>query len=287
MNVDGDAPRALRKRGRSGDDDQKQEAGGQKRPRLSKGSSHEMSGNMDQDKRPAPGKRPTRKTNATQLPVTKLGSQKETSLTHVLLRDTDDVDAFAALVHNVGHVPNHNHILEIHVDASKSEEYDELRLAVALQSLHPKSDGTNPHRFRAIKIVVKGNVLYTRYRYHLASPATSKDASEQLQEFVNAGRSRQADANLAYKIISTERIVARALLGEQNLIVSTACNTPTDSLPSRNSWSKKSPRCRPHGRRIHRSPQSHPESSTWNRCRPASYPSCLLHYSPSVRGGHL
>jgi hypothetical protein len=102
----------------------------------------------------------------------------------MILRDTDDADVFTALIHHVGHVPKHNRILEIHLDASKSTEYSELRLAVAIQSLHPKSDGLNPHRFRAIKIVVTGTVLYTRYSYHLALPATSKDTSEQLKRFL-------------------------------------------------------------------------------------------------------
>jgi hypothetical protein len=111
------------------------------------------------------------------------------------------------------------HILEIHLDTSKLDEFGELRLAMALDSLHPSHDGMNPHQLKAIKILVKGNVLYTRYSYHLASPALFDCASPSLEKLATGTLSEQAKAraDLAYMITSSERGVAKSLLGVRGI----------------------------------------------------------------------
>ena len=84
----------------------------------------------DQNDQAAPRKRPR---FAEKLPpVSKSGTRRRPSLDHIILEDAEDCDLFAALVQLGGSVPSQHRILEIHVDASKADEFADFRLAVAL-----------------------------------------------------------------------------------------------------------------------------------------------------------
>ncbi|KAH8724489.1 hypothetical protein GQ44DRAFT_727844 [Phaeosphaeriaceae sp. PMI808] len=132
---------------------------------------------------------------------------------NLVLRDLRDVDFLTSLVQKAGAVPNNYPVLEIHLDASRYDEFTDYRLSVALKALHPLYNGINPHHFRSINLVMKGNVLYTRYHYYLATPALSGEVGGQLGRFVTVGLAQQDKADLAYKVNITEKSVANALFG--------------------------------------------------------------------------
>jgi hypothetical protein len=167
----------------------------------------------DQDHEAAPVKRPRIAEQA--MATAKDGGPPTPG--HIVLEDAADSRLFLSLM-QIGDRCQVR-ILEIHLDASKLDEFGELRLAMALGSLHPNHDGTNPHQLKAIKILVKGNVLYTRYSYHLASPALFDCASPSPEKLATGTLSEQAKAkaDLAYMITSSERGVAKALLGVRSI----------------------------------------------------------------------
>lgn len=106
--------------------------------------------------------------------------------------------------------------IEIHLDARLHNEYVDDKLAIALAAFHPSSTYSplSPHNLQLIKIVLSGDVLFTRHTYHLVSPAVSGDVLGDLHKFMNAGAlSRTEQANLPFKVNSTEKTFARALLG--------------------------------------------------------------------------
>jgi hypothetical protein len=103
-------------------------------------------------------------------------------------------------------------ILEIHLDASKMDDFTEYRFATALTELHPRSDGTNPHGLHTIKFVVKGNILFTRYTYHLTSSVMSELVGDKLRMLVKGKLTEKEKAVLPYKINSTEKGLSKALL---------------------------------------------------------------------------
>jgi hypothetical protein len=183
---------------------------------VSVGDSEDMSESDTKEAKPPVIARRTR-SSRTQGGAPKASGRPESSLDHIVLVNKEDCEIFTTLVQLAGGVPHQNRILEIQLEAGKSDELFDFHLALALHSLHPRNDGTNTHRLRAIKIMVKGTILYTRYSYHLASPAWSEYASERLNQLATGGLSEQDRSSLAYKITSTEKSVANALLGIRGL----------------------------------------------------------------------
>jgi hypothetical protein len=117
---------------------------------------------------PPPNTRPKKKIAPELTTQEQSGSKR-----YLVLADEHDCTLFSCMDIHENSETRALQILEIHLDASKQDKFVEFRLALALTGLHPRHDGTNPHNYRTIKIVVKGNVLFTRYRYHLTSPAMS------------------------------------------------------------------------------------------------------------------
>lgn len=132
---------------------------------------------------------------------------------HLILADEDECRAFfyrsyqqTTFLHNI-------RSLEVHLDASKLDEYAEYRFAAALTKLHPRPKGTNPHNLQTIRLVVKGNLLFARYSYHLVSPKTSSLVGDKLKKLVTDSLSGEEEKQLPYKINSMEKEVSKALLG--------------------------------------------------------------------------
>jgi uncharacterized protein YbjQ (UPF0145 family) len=101
----------------------------------------------------------------------------------------------------------------VHPDASKLNAYTEHRFALALNELHPHRDDTNSHDVQTIRIVVKGNLLFTRYNYHLVSPTLSNLVGDKFKKLAEGKLSEQEKKALPHKINSTEKLLATALLG--------------------------------------------------------------------------
>ncbi|KAF1916101.1 hypothetical protein BDU57DRAFT_216866 [Ampelomyces quisqualis] len=144
-------------------------------------------------------------------------TERSRLLDHTILQSLGDIELFISLFEKEGSVPKQYRILEIHLDASKPDEYADYRIAMALNLLHPRLDGTNPHSYQAMKLVMKGKFLYTRYSYKLASPAVSKQASLLLKKLALGKLSQAEQSSLEYKVNSTEKTVAKALLGIRGL----------------------------------------------------------------------
>jgi len=181
---------------------------------------------------------PPAKSSPTQEPEV---SKRLCTPDHTILRDVNDFKLFAASIQENNGVPARQCVLEIHLDASKNDEYADLHLSIALNQLHPKPNGTNPHHFEMIRLVIEGQWLYTRYNYNLASPALSsalnsveqpahdllrrlaasgpqeeKKKKKQKRQFKpdpNTPLTKLEKAELSYKVTSTERLVTKALLG--------------------------------------------------------------------------
>ncbi|KAH7091105.1 hypothetical protein FB567DRAFT_424729, partial [Paraphoma chrysanthemicola] len=134
-----------------------------------------------------------------------------------VLVNATDCDLFTNFVELAGGLDPQIRILEIHLDAGKVDDLYDFHLAVALTALHPRNDGETPHRLLAIKVVLKGTYLYTRYAYHLASPALSEDVNQRLTQLATGGLSEQDKLDLTYVISSGEKSVANALLGLRNI----------------------------------------------------------------------
>lgn len=159
---------------------------------------------------------------------------------HTVLRGVKDFKLFVASVQENNGVSAQQRVMEIHLDASKNDEYADIHLSMALNQLHPRLDGTNLHHFETIRLVVEGEWLYTRYNYNLASPALSsalksveypahdllrrlaafgphqekkKQQKRQFKPDPNTPLTKLEKAELSYKVTSTERLVAKALLG--------------------------------------------------------------------------
>jgi len=207
-------PRNFRKRKRTqqsqtedGEGCQTGEGSMTKKSRYTK-STQDPSKEAEYSEQATPRKKPRRPTtSAPPKPA------REPSPSHIILEDEKDARIFIAHVERAGHVPARNRILETHLNASNADEVKNFYLALALQTLHPRTDGTNPHQFEAIKLVVKGMALYTRYSYHLASPASSEDASTRLKKLVaSGGLSAKKQSALVYALQSSKTSVARALL---------------------------------------------------------------------------
>lgn len=132
---------------------------------------------------------------------------------HFVLAGEKDCKVFVHMMSYPGANLHAVRMLEIHFDATKLDEFAEYRFSLVLNGLQPLSNGTNPHNLKAIRLVIKGNVLFTRYSYHLASPALSKDVNGDLERLIRDVLSNSEKDQLDYKVISTERGIANALLG--------------------------------------------------------------------------
>jgi hypothetical protein len=159
----------------------------------------------------------SKKSRIIEVPARKPSTDRSRSVDHTVLLSSGDIELFTSLLEQEGYIPRRYHTLEVHLDTNKRDEYADYGLAVALNLLHPRPDGTNPHSYRAMKLVVKGKFLYTRYSYKLVSPAVSKYASLPLKKLALSKLSQGEQASLEYKVNSTEKIVAKALLGIRGL----------------------------------------------------------------------
>jgi hypothetical protein len=134
------------------------------------------------------------------------------SMEHTVLQSLEDIEPFVSSLEQAGNVSSQYRVLVIHLDASKRDHYADDRLAVTLNLLRPRPDGTNAHSYQAMKLVVKGNFLYTRYSYKLISPAVSKEASGALKKLATGKLEQNEQARVTYKVNSTEKTVAKAVL---------------------------------------------------------------------------
>jgi hypothetical protein len=145
-------------------------------------------------------------------PVLKLKLPGE--LDRVVLKDKAEYDDFISTANESPAFLRHMKTLEIHIDTNNLVGYTEDRLALALNILHPRADdGSNPHDLQTLQIVVTGNLLLTRYGYHLVSPVLSKFVGSRLRRLIDGKLTNEGKKNLPYKINSTEKLLANALLG--------------------------------------------------------------------------
>ncbi|KAL5120951.1 hypothetical protein ACEQ8H_001139 [Pleosporales sp. CAS-2024a] len=162
---------------------------------------------------------------------------------HTVLQNVQDIDHFISAAQEYNAIGADQRVLEVHLDAGINDEYADLRLAIALNILHARTDGTNSHHLQKLKLVLEGKWLYTRYSYSLASAALSPVNDSPLKKFAYGGLtklqeaqvhqhesrkdmikrlqehplSKQQKAKLSFKVNSTEKIVANALLGIRGL----------------------------------------------------------------------
>ncbi|KAI4644308.1 hypothetical protein J4E93_006208 [Alternaria ventricosa] len=133
---------------------------------------------------------------------------------HVVLKDEADCNDYISKTDESEAYLRDMKTLEVHLDTSKLVAYTEDRFAIVLNKLHPRPDDTiNPHDLQTIRIVVKGNILLTRYSYHLISPFQSAFVNDKLKKLADGKLSDEERAKLPYKLHSTEKLLANALLG--------------------------------------------------------------------------
>ncbi|KAI4942030.1 hypothetical protein J4E91_010417 [Alternaria rosae] len=124
---------------------------------------------------------------------------------HVVLKDEADCNEFLSKTDESEAYLQDMKTLEVHLDASKMVAYTEDRFALALNKLHPRpGDATNPHNLQTIRLVVKGNTLLT---------LLSKFVDGKLKKLADGKLSDEERNKLPYKINSTEKLLASALLG--------------------------------------------------------------------------
>jgi len=133
---------------------------------------------------------------------------------HVVLKDEAGCNNFLAKADGSEEYLQDIKTLEVHLDTTKLFAYTEDRFAMALNKLHPRVDhATNPHELQTLTLVVKGNILLTRYSYHLISPFLSAFVNDKLKKLADGKLSDEEREKLPYKLNSTEKLLANALLG--------------------------------------------------------------------------
>ncbi|KAF2711681.1 hypothetical protein K504DRAFT_532230 [Pleomassaria siparia CBS 279.74] len=145
---------------------------------------------------------------------------------YMTVTSEDDVKTFFRLATAPDSRLGDIHTLKIHLNAGNFSDYYDDCLAMALNAFHPRPDGINPHNLRRIVLVVVGSVLFCRYNYTLISPAASHDVKNQLHKLLTGDLSVEEKAKLPFKVNSTEKAIAKALLGIRGLEeVSIECQT--------------------------------------------------------------
>ncbi|KAI4611714.1 hypothetical protein J4E83_007964 [Alternaria metachromatica] len=133
---------------------------------------------------------------------------------HVVLKDEAGCKDFLIKADGSEEYLRDMKTLEVHLDTTKLFAYTEDRFAMALNKLHPRGDNaTNPHDLQTLLLVVKGNILLTRYSYHLISPHLSAFVNDKLKKLADGKLSDEEREKLPYKMNSTEKLLANALLG--------------------------------------------------------------------------
>lgn len=136
----------------------------------------------------------------------------------IILANENDYRIFTDTLVNHPNATLHGiRVLKIHIDTTKLDEDLDYRIAIALQALHPTNHDIAPHELRELRIVIEGNVLFTRHSYYLASPAASIDANPALQKLIKGTLNKKENGTVPYKLICTESGVARALLAIRNI----------------------------------------------------------------------
>ncbi|KAI4710488.1 hypothetical protein J4E89_004943 [Alternaria sp. Ai002NY15] len=133
---------------------------------------------------------------------------------HVVLKDEAGCNDFLTKADGSEDYLRDMKTLEVHLDTTKLFAYTEDRFAMVLNKLHPRGDNaTNPHDLQTLLLVVKGNILLTRYSYHLISPFSSALVNDKLKKLADGKLSDEEREKLPYKMNSTEKLLANALLG--------------------------------------------------------------------------
>ncbi|KAI4659069.1 uncharacterized protein J4E78_005493 [Alternaria triticimaculans] len=133
---------------------------------------------------------------------------------HVVLKDEADCSNFLTKADGSEEYLRDMKILEVHLDTTKLFGYTEDRFAMAFNKLHPRGDNaTNPQDLQTLRLVIKGNILLTRYSYHLISPFSSAFVNDKLKKFADGKLSDEEREKLPYKLNSTEKLLANALMG--------------------------------------------------------------------------
>ena len=174
----------------------------------SKGSQDEEEDMLDNITLALPTSKPKQKSK----PVLSLKTPGE--FDHVILRDEAGCNEFLTKADGSEDYLRDIKTLEVHLDTPKLFAYTEDRFAMALNKLHARPDNaTNPHDLQTLRLVVKGNILLTRYSYHLISPVLSAFVNDKLKKFADGKLSDEERDKLPYKMNSTEKLLANALLG--------------------------------------------------------------------------
>ncbi|KAI4605083.1 hypothetical protein J4E80_010766 [Alternaria sp. BMP 0032] len=133
---------------------------------------------------------------------------------HVILKDEADCNDYLTKADGSDAYLQNMKTLEVHLDTTKLFAHTEDRFAMALNKLHPRADNaTDPHDLETLRLVVKGNILLTRYSYHLISPFSSALVNDKLKKLADGKLSDEEREKLPYKMNSTEKLLANALLG--------------------------------------------------------------------------
>ncbi|KAI4931545.1 hypothetical protein J4E85_004138 [Alternaria conjuncta] len=133
---------------------------------------------------------------------------------HVVLKDEADCNDYLTKADGSDAYLQNMKTLEVHLDTTKLFAHTEDRFAMALNKLHPRADNaTDPHDLETLRLVVKGNILLTRYSYHLISPFSSAFVNDKLKKLADGKLSDEEREKLPYKMNSTEKLLANALLG--------------------------------------------------------------------------
>jgi hypothetical protein len=105
-------------------------------------------------------------------------------------------------------------IIELHLNANRMGAAEEDILAIGLEYFHPFPDGSQPHNLEQVVIVVHSHTLFTRYNYVLVSPAGSEEVRGKIPKLLSEGGLSKKDMkDLEFKVNSTEKPLANALLG--------------------------------------------------------------------------
>jgi hypothetical protein len=145
--------------------------------------------------------------------VVQVPARKAKDPNHIVVINESDCKDFLQISTGPNNRLSHLHTVEIHLNGGQHSEYVDDYLAMALNQFHFRSDGINPHQLNCLKLVISGNVLFHRFNYALVSPTVSYEVSNKLHRLMTGDLSIEEKASLAFKVNSTEKAIAKALLG--------------------------------------------------------------------------
>lgn len=158
-------------------------------------------------------KKPAKKASRAAPRAVHTPTPKANDVNHVVVFSESDCKDFLRLTTGPNSRLGHLHTVEIHLNGGQHSEYMDDYLAMALNAFHPRPDSTNPHKLETLKLVISGRVLFHRFNYVLVSPAVSHEVKSKLNRLMTSGLSIEEKADLAFKVNSTEKSIAKAILG--------------------------------------------------------------------------